>query len=471
MLLFLFRGLNKVEFLSLRSNRLTNLVPNAFGGIAGKRDVCFNNDNCRVDLTENDISEVGANAFAWTKHISITLGQGHADMKVKSYAFNGLKSTHKVYIYDIPSVEIEPRAFTNVEDMDLLEVSSTLVKTIESFTFEGMKEIDKILFSDCVIEGIEPYGFSGISYRPDPDAMAYVDFNSTGTSAQELSGGELKLTSCNISYLPTDMCRDTNLATLTIEDNDLLKINQNAFRGQHGLKVLQFIGNNIPTLTEKSFGTLKNVWEILIHGNNLTDIDPRAFLDTHEIRRLSIGESPDNILHLHSEAFSGLMDIEHFRLSSQASLVIAPDAFDNMLGVHLFEITDTFMPVLREGAFRGLNRVNFMRLHDCGISRLEEGVFGLEGGRGTVREVDLTKGNSLACGCDIADIMQVYHTYLIVSSLFRKQIKKLTSGAARAEFYVCHLRSRPFRKTQCSLESRKKISLVGNHHLLSRGLS
>ena len=414
--LLCFRGLNRVDFLSLRSNRLTNLVTNSFGGITGKRDVCFNNDNCRVDLTENDISEVEANAFAWTKHISITLGQGHADMKVKSYAFNGLKSVHKVYIFDVPSIEIEPRAFTNVEDMDILEIANTQVKTIQSFTFEGMKEIDKIVFSDCSIEGIKQYAFSGVSYRPDPDAMVYVDFNSTGTPAQELSGGELKLISSNISHLPTDMCRDTNLAKLTIEDNALTSIKANAFRGLRGLKLLEFTGNNIPVLTEKSFGSLKNVWEILIHGNNLTDINAGVFLDTHEIRRLSIGESPDYILRLHSEAFSGLMDIEHFRLSGQASLEIAPNTFDNVLGVHLFEITDAFMPVLREGAFRGLNRVNFMRLHDCGISRLEEGVFGLEGGRAAIREVDITKGNALACGCDITQIIQVKQMH--IHSLF-----------------------------------------------------
>ena len=416
LLLYLhYRGLNRVEFLSLRSNRLTNLVTDSFSGITGKRDICFNNDNCRVDLTENDISEVGADAFAWTKHISITLGQSHADMKIKSYAFNGLKSIHKVYIYDIPSIEIEPRSFTNVEDMDILEISNTQVKTIQSFTFEAMKEIDKIVFSYCVIEGIKQYAFSGVSYRPDPDAMVHVDFNSTGTPAQELSGGELILTSCNITYLPTDMCRDTNLGKLTIEDNELMGIKPNAFRGLRGLKLLQFKGNNIRTLTEKSFGSLRNVWEILIHKNNLTDINAGVFLGTHEIRRLSIGHSPDYILRLHSAAFSGLMDIEHFRLSGQASLVIAPNAFDNMLGVHLFEITDTFMPVLHEGAFRGLNRVNFMRLHDCGISRLEEGVFGLDGGRAAIREVDLTKGNALACGCDIAQIMQVImHIHSIV---------------------------------------------------------
>ena len=402
-----------MEFLSLRSNRLTNLVSNSFGGITGKRDVCFKNDNCRIDLTENDISVLGASSFAWTKHISITLGQGHAHMRVKSYAFYGLKTIHKLYIYDIPSIELESRAFTNVEDMDIIEVSNTQVKTIQSFTFEGMKKVGKIILSDCLIEGIKVYGFSGIIYRPDPDAMAYMDSNSTGTPAQELSGGELKLVSCNISQLPTDMCRDTNLATLTIQDNELLRINPNAFRGLQGIKLLQFKGNSIPFLTEKSFGSLNNVWEILIHGNNLTDITAGAFLDTHEIRRLSIGQSPDSHLRLHSEAFSGLMDIEHFRLSGQASLVIAPNTFDTMLGVHLFEITDAFMPVLHEGAFRGLNRVNFMRLHDCGISRLQRGVFNVDGGRAAIREIDLTKGNALACGCDITQVMQVKNTHLL----------------------------------------------------------
>ncbi len=58
-----------MEFLSLRSNHLTRLGPYALSGVTGHREVCFNNPNCRVDLTENDVSLVEPGAFSRTQHV------------------------------------------------------------------------------------------------------------------------------------------------------------------------------------------------------------------------------------------------------------------------------------------------------------------------------------------------------------------------------------------------------------------
>ncbi len=97
--------------------------------------------------------------------------------------------------------------------------------------------MERIEVRDCEIEGLEPRAFAGVAYRPDPDAISHAQPapappQGSGDNASAAAGpagaappgqatpvgGELRLVGCNVTALPPDMSRGTNVATVTVEE-------------------------------------------------------------------------------------------------------------------------------------------------------------------------------------------------------------------------------------------------------------
>lgn len=92
---FAFRNLASIRVISLRRNRITTIPTNGFSYLSGA-DSCGDDQGqghqdedeeedlddgigCRIDLRQNDIAVVDKNAFAWTKQLSILLGDSEVN--------------------------------------------------------------------------------------------------------------------------------------------------------------------------------------------------------------------------------------------------------------------------------------------------------------------------------------------------------------------------------------------------------
>ncbi len=397
---YAFRGLHNLEILSLRRNRITRLEENAFSGLTGREDVCMFNRACYVDFTENDIGLIEPNALAWIKSMSIYLGKSRVNLKLKAYAFYGIRDTPSIQIVDVPKIDIEPRAFTNAENVESLEITNIMIPWIKPYSFEGLTNLITINISECEIGLIEKYAFSGIHYQPD--------FESNLTSGG--SGGHFILQSCSIQTLPTHAFLDTNIAMITIKKNSIISIGKHAFQGLPGIQRLHIIGNTLNNLHSYSLASLKNMKEIILHRNEISVIESGAFYRTQEIDYISVGLNPNINLTLKHHAFKQMFDISHFAIEQMNHLNVEPRAFEDMFGIDMLEIKNVYLPTLHTGAFKGLSKVKILRLSNCDLSHVQPQAFGTATSAGTIDVLDLTEGNSLPCNCDTSLMLQEFES-------------------------------------------------------------
>ena len=397
-----FHGLNDLEVLDLRYNRLEVLKRHSFSHISGQTGRCSGDDSCRLDLRNNNIQLLEADSLSWVKRLAILLGQSRTSMVVKPYAFYGMRNVPKISISSLPSVSIERGAFTNFEHLDFLEISNTLVTDVNNFTFEGLAYVKMITLSGCVIKHLEQYSFSGIHYRPEIQNFTL----SKSRRHAEVGGGRFLIESSTFPSLPKDGFRDTNIARIRLRNNTIGYIQAHAFIYLDSLTVLEIINNTLPRLSTDSLASLKQMSEVTISGNSISVIEGNAFRGSEGIERLTIGHSPSVILTLEPKAFCELFDIRTFVIENLDELRILPDAFVDMSNVNDFRIFDTSLPVLRQNAFNGLRRVGALQIESCNVSRIEPGVFGLNGMSHSAGDsFDMTVGNKVLCDCDTSRVI------------------------------------------------------------------
>lgn len=396
-----FKGLDNLQVLSLRGNKISRLVPYALTGISGRLSC---NPECLVDLSENDITEVQKNALAWIKRLSVLIGRSNTDLVLKAYSFYGVTDATNIRIFDIPSLLIEPRAFTNAENVGTVEIFNTRISSIKAFTFEGISDLTILNISSCDVGQIESFGFSGIQYHD----TGKLEVASNRTS---VLNGHFILESCSLYEIPQHAFRDTNLMAITIKKNSIMQIAANAFQGLPHLESIYILGNNLPRLTSNSLSSLKNLKEVIIHRNDIATIDDNAFYDSQEIEYLSIGMSPSINLTLATRAFAHLYAVTHFVIESLGYLDVAPAAFDGMVSVDLMEIKNVKVPEVQPHTFQGLSKVKTLKLSNCNTSVVHSTAFGDTVSLGTVDLFDLSTGNSLPCDCQTSNMLHDFENY------------------------------------------------------------
>ncbi|KAK2185404.1 hypothetical protein NP493_238g02023 [Ridgeia piscesae] len=425
-----FRGLASIVRLSLRRNRVEVLRTDALSGVAGDESACASASasrrNCIIDLRYNDIAAVERNAFAWVRRLSVLLGSGSDDLTIEAYAFYGVRDVPRVEIRDVPSLTLKPRIFTNAENVGAVVVSGTSVPVLRRFTFEGLKNVHRVEFTDCHLGDVQPFAFSGIHYAASPEVTwdatrvtlarssgslpSYTIVAATTPEPEFPAGGLVNISECRVDVIPTDAFRDTNLANVVVVDSVVSLVDALAFRGMSRLRVLVFSRSRIGALSGQCFGALAHLRQLLLYDTLVDEIPPYAFKDSEDIRLLSIVIPRNSSLVLRSLAFAQLIETKEFRItgSPHTRLTIEVDAFQSMFGVTDFRIANVTLPVVARNTFRGLGKVTHFRLHNCRVTHIEEAAFGVSYGLGAIDTLDMSIGNALPCNCVTATRMREF---------------------------------------------------------------
>ena len=430
-----FRGLASIVRLSLRRNKVKVLRTDALSGVSGDESACATASasrwNCVIDLRYNDVAAVERNAFAWVRRLSVLLGSGSDELTIDAYAFYGVRDVPRVEIRDVPSLTLKPRIFTNAENVGAVVVSGTNVPVLRRFTFEGLKNVHRVEFTDCHLGDVQPFAFSGIHYAaspevtwdatrvtlaraasgsPPPYAVVAAAAATTTPEPEVPAGGLVNISECRVDVIPTDAFRDTNLASVVVADSVVSLVDELAFRGMSRMRVLVFSRSRIGALSGRCFGALAHLRQLVLHETLVDEIPPYAFKDSEDIRLLSIVIPRNSSLVLRSLAFAGLIETKDFRItgSRHTRLTIEVDAFQSMFGVTDFRIANVTLPVVARNTFRGLGKVTHFRLHNCRVTHIEEAAFGVSYGLGAIDTLDMSIGNALPCNCVTATRMREF---------------------------------------------------------------
>lgn len=395
-----FKTFQRVKRLSLQRNKLTSIKENAFSGIKGWLP-CLHvgNNNCELDVSENDIEFIESNAFSWITNLSINIGKTGRATIIKPYSFYGTSKVNRILINDIPHLKLTKYWASETDDINLLHIQHCGLHTIEAFILEGLRDIKEIKFENCSIDLMSEYAFSGVKFL---QSVGNVDEGYTVTSstnkllgeqqmfsnykmpygkiAKKGCGGTLSFSNCDMSNIATDMLRDTNVQRLELVGNRLFNIDPDAFRGLDCLEILSVRDNSIINgLSERSFSSIKHIEEISFENNQLNEVHSYAFKDTHNVGRLTFHLKSNTELRFQSNSLTGLMDIYILEISGnhhdQTNLTLDTNAFYGVVDVNNITISSVNIPQCTKHSFYGMGKVHSLNFIDSKIHQLTSDVF------------------------------------------------------------------------------------------------
>ena len=397
-----FRGLQDLEILSLKNNKISTLESYTLGRISGNSETCARK-SCFIDLSYNNLTRVGEYAFAWTKRMRIIFDGGHAEeLSIEPYAFYGIQNIPVIRIANYKGLKIKRGTFTNVENIGNLEIQDTRIPALVKYTFEGIRGLRHLKIDNCDIVSMSPYAFSGINYATSNERDAIV-LNESKVLVFTNFSGIFTLTNSKVTSIPGNAFRDTNLADIVMTSNVIDKVAPYAFRGLPHLNSLVLQYNSLAKLSENSMSLLRNVETIRFYANNITAIEGHAFQDSANIGRLELSFQPRHNLTIHEKAFGGLEDIDYVVIRDFSNLDLKPDAFLGLLDVNILDISYVNLPVVQKHTFRGLMKVKRLHLTYCNIASIEGNAF-----EGAIESIDLSQGNNLPCDCKTAKTLKAF---------------------------------------------------------------
>lgn len=160
------------------------------------------------------------------------------------------------------------------------------------------------------------------------------------------------------------------LRILNLGFNSLSQINYNDFNGLVNLRTLDISFNRINTIHKNSFRNLNKISDIVVRGNELTNIDG-IFTDMNGLVRLDL--SNNQIDTISSESFRNMTNLRYLMLGSNRITSIEVKAFNDNSLITFISLTGN--PVIDvDGLFIKNNVLSFIELTNCSLETFPKGL-------------------------------------------------------------------------------------------------
>lgn len=176
---------------------------------------------------------------------------------------------------------------------------------------------------------------------------------------QSSSLQQVNLIKTSISYLPSNLLKDTNITTLIIKDSEIDSIDASTFNNQNTLRTLKINKSNIHNITNTSFKFLEDLEKLDLSDNNidaiektflkplvnlkvidlsnnrLTDLDAKVFKFNKELRTVNL--HGNNLADLSCDLLKFQINLKSLNISSN-QLTKLPCNVIHRQGIHLKEL-------------------------------------------------------------------------------------------------------------------------------------
>ena len=141
-----------------------------------------------------------------------------------------------------------------------------------------------------------------------------------------------------------------------------------------GLEVLDLSNNDLPSLPDNGFTSLRQLQNLFLQDNKMTNLAERAFVGLVALQRLNV--SSNQLTNLPPELFQSSRDIKELHLNNNSISVLAPGllaGLDQLLVLDLSnnQLTNTWV---NRDTFSGLVRLVILNLAHNKITRLDSHV-------------------------------------------------------------------------------------------------
>lgn len=141
---------------------------------------------------------------------------------IDQYLFEGFSNLTNLAIIDSGIEEIEPDALSQLENLEILEITLGELQKLDDYAFKNLTNLNELILNDNLIREIDPYTFSNL----------------------------------------------TNLKVLQIKNNELKEIYIDTFEGLMNVEVIDLSGNPIESIEEFSFNTCTSLKTLILERSS-----------------------------------------------------------------------------------------------------------------------------------------------------------------------------------------------------------
>lgn len=230
-----FNGLNRLQFLNLSGNSLSN-IEEVFTTTPMLTE---------LDISRNNLHEIKANTFINLRQLKTLILTSNLLSRIRGTIFNGLNRLEALRLNHNVITAIDRNAFAELRALKLLDLSANALRTLSGSIFGGSRlPIQKILLNGNRLDDLDENFFASV-----PDTI----FVSLANNKFSLLPDRL------FSYLK-------NLQYLHLQNNTIREISANMVGDIRKLKELsvQFNRLTFAPLSETAFSSLE---KITLEGN------------------------------------------------------------------------------------------------------------------------------------------------------------------------------------------------------------
>merc|ERR1712048_467910 len=224
---------------------------------------------------------------------TFSLGTLHKNSKnLSTLKFTKLTSIMKLIHFLIPSVCSQITCSPDSEDPTCLSCSEIPqdLEGLDTYDFSSYSPVVKLklklekddpnLDEDLVELDVENRLKSVLQNLSHLEELFLVRFNGMVNNRilkHSSSLKQLNLIKTNITSLPANLLKDTNIETLIIKESEMDSIDAATFNNQNTLRTLKINKSNIHNITSRSFIYLENLEKLDLSDNNIDSIE-KTFL-------------------------------------------------------------------------------------------------------------------------------------------------------------------------------------------------
>lgn len=256
-----------------------------------------------INLSSNALSLIEESAFSNVK-----------DLQVLDLSYNAL-DTLVCFISDVNTLkrlfvqknmlnQISKNMFANLPSLELLDLSYNAIQSIEPSAFSRLKMLEIILLHNNRLLSVLAINLQGLSalYKFDVSYTGIGNF--TQAAVTSLQTTIFNCSHAQLSYIHFDTFAEIeHIEILDLSHNSLAAFEVNP-KGMSSLEELYLNSNKITSISYISFAGLNELRELHLEFNNILTIHPKAFSPLKSLRILHLSDNRD--LQVTGEVFSNL---------------------------------------------------------------------------------------------------------------------------------------------------------------------
>ena len=315
-----------------------------------------------LDLARNDIVKVPARAFSNLAKLQILDLGSNKIQTIEPLAFEGLESLTTIYLSSNNIDTIPARAFSKLPKLESLDLGNNQIQTIEPLAFEGLESLTTIYLSSNNIATIPARAFSKLANLQSLD----LGYNKIQTIEPLAFVGLECLTTIylfgnNIDTIPTRaISKLSKLESLNLVNNQIQTVEPLAFEGLESLTTIDLSSNNIVTIPARAFLNLPKLESLGLRNNQIQTVESLAFEGLESLTNIYL--SNNNIDTIPAQAFSNLSKLQKLDLKYNHILSVESLAFERLQNLTTLYLNSNRIRSIAVDAFTGTENISVIYL-------------------------------------------------------------------------------------------------------------